>query len=495
MFRPSLEKRGTKVQSLNLKVGVVLSILISMAHSKIHIWEPKSLQAMYAHADIPYSVMNFGTIPYGHSIYGTVFKASPYNSCSELSPLKWDKNYGTLIMLVERGGCNFSEKVLNAQKIGAGLVLIADNTNEDVHKIFPVERTKEMLDKVHIASALISKAEADNFLSAMEAPNNNSNPHGGSHGIVELAMHFDLTKVHGLANIKIILQVDDYRSYDLIQDFFEIYSNFHKHLNLKIHFKIFLNADFYFSDDDCIKVNNDKFCVGKSFGDEKKNLGLPIETMRQLCLKNFDIIQYLSYAKAIRNTCFDANRQVVDDFKECTSNVYNSVVKTATRNKIEKCITPDDPENSKALKGNHDEVKYLLINYSPLIFINGFYYKGNFDDLNHLFETICNSFEVPPTECNSLTNFANASDMNSVSLVRFITISIGFCISTVIVAVILFYIIYKKKIKKRFNFELNDKINEALAKFYSEEDDQSNNESSYKENNNEETKGTESDDN
>ena len=33
----------------------------------------------------------------------------------------------------------------------------------------------------------------------------------------------------------------------------------------------------------------------------------------------------------------------------------------------------------------------------------------------------------------------------------------------------LFYIVYKKKIKKRFNFELNDKINEALAKYYSDD--------------------------
>ena len=47
---------------------------------------------------------------------------------------------------MHRNGCNFSEKVLNAQKIGAGLVLISDNVKEDVHRIFPIERTKEMID-------------------------------------------------------------------------------------------------------------------------------------------------------------------------------------------------------------------------------------------------------------------------------------------------------------------------------------------------------------
>ncbi len=84
----------------------LLSLLIVLA--KIHIWEPKALKNLYSNQDFPYSVMNFGTIPYGHSVYGTIFKANPYNACSELKPLNWDKNYGTLIMLVTRGGCNFS---------------------------------------------------------------------------------------------------------------------------------------------------------------------------------------------------------------------------------------------------------------------------------------------------------------------------------------------------------------------------------------------------
>lgn len=434
---------------------------------KIHIWEPKSLKAMYANHDIPYSVMNFGTIPYGHSVYGTVFKASPFDACSELSPLKWDKNFGTLIMLVERGGCNFSEKVYNAQKVGAGLVLIADNNNEDVHKIFPVERTKEMLDKVHIPSALVAKADSDNFLAAMDAPAN-SRPQELGGGRVELAMHFDLVKAHGESNVRIILQVDDFRSYDLLSDFYKSYPSFKSFINLKIHFKIFFNAGFYFSDDDCIKVNADAFCVAKSFGNEKHDLGLPAETLKQLCLKNHDPELYLAYARAVRASCFDDARQVVPDFKDCTRRVFESAVKPAVRTRLLPCMTPEDPENASALQGNHDEIKYFLINYAPLIFINGFYYKGNFDDLNHLFETICNSFEVPPKPCYALENFVNASDMNSASLFRFIVISLLGCVGMVAVAVVLFYIVYKKKIKKRFNFELNDKINEVLARYYTE---------------------------
>ena len=458
---------STPIKKRALFAPALLALLLSLASCKVNIWEPKSLKSFYAGHDIPYSVMNFGIVPYGHSVYGTVFKASPFDACTELSPLKWDKNYGTLILLVERGGCNFSEKVLNAQRIGAGLVLIADNNNEDVHKIFPVERTKEMLDKVHIPSVLISKADSDNFLGVIEAPNANR-PHESGSGVLELAVYFDLVKSHSVSNVKLILQVDDYRSYDVISDFLANIKSFESYIDLKILFKVFFNAGVFFLEEDCIKVGNDSFCVAKSFGNDKKDLGLIEETMKQLCLKNHDLKAFIGYSRRVRKQCFGDDRQVVSDFKACTGRVYEAEVDARTRSALQACATPDTDANKAALAGNHEEIKYFLINYAPLIFINGFYYKGNFDDTSHLFEAICNSFETPPAPCHSLDLFINSNDLNSASLTKFVMISLVGCIFMVFMAIVLFYIVYKKKIRKRFNFELNDKINEALAKYYSE---------------------------
>lgn len=450
---------------------LVLALLIAVYSSKIHIWEPKSLKSMYTGHEIPYSVMNFGQVPYGYSIYGTVFKASPIDACSELAPLKWDKNFGTLILLVERGGCNFSDKVFNSQKIGAGLVLIADNSSENVHKIFPVERTKEMLDRIHIPSVLISKEDGDNFKAAIDAPNGNRPHEGSSSGLVELAIHFDLIKIHNLANIRIILQVDDYRSYDLISDFINMYPKFKDIINLKIHLKIFLNANVPFQADDCITVDKDTFCVSKTMGNDKPNLALIDETVKQLCLKNQDLSIFIDYSRQIRKDCFDDDRQVVSDFKGCNQRVFNERVPKATQQAMASCMTLDSLENKNALMGNHEDIKYFLINYSPLIFINGYYYKGNFDEINHLFEAICNGFEVSPQVCYGLESFNKSEDLNSASLGRFVMLTFIFCLVMVTLAIVLFYIIYKKKMKKRFTFELQDKINEALALYYSDNDE------------------------
>lgn len=116
-------------------------------------------------------------------------------------------------------------------------------------------------------------------------------------------------------------------------------------------------------------------------------------------------------------------------------------------------------EYIEALKGNHENIKYLLINYSPLIFINGFYYKGNYDNMNHLMESFCNSFESPPKECANLDAFQTANDLNSTHLSHFIFLSCVICLSCGVIAILIFYILMKKKIKKNFAFTLNDKIN------------------------------------
>lgn len=449
---------------------LMMFILSFPSNQKINIWEPKPLKSMYANTPFDYTLMDFGSVPYGHSIYGTVFKASPYNACKELKPLKWDNNFGTLILLVNRGGCNFSEKVINAQKIGAGFVMIADNSDENIHRIFPIERTKDRLDSVKIPSVLISKEEASDILKALASPNHK--PHRDGASTVELAIHFELTKSYGKTNLKFIVSVDDYKSYDLMLNFDGYFSNFKKHLNLQIHFKLFYNSKKFFDDEDCIGPEEHHYCVSKSFGNSKTNLNLPVETLKQLCLKNTNYNHYIRYVKLVREECFNEQGEVKDDFKDCTEKNFKKIASSSEYSKIEKCIDPNSQEALDALENNHDDIKYYLINYSPLIFINGSYFKGNYDDENHLMESICNSYEEPPTQCSYLSLFDQVYNLNSHHLNKFILISLCFCLASAFLAILIFYILYKRKIKKSFNFTLNDKINEALAKFYEDDENE-----------------------
>ena len=66
------------------------------------------MRNIYLEKKFHYNVVNFGNVPYGHSVYGTLFKAEPFDACTDLKPIPYHNNYGTLIILVERNGCHFS---------------------------------------------------------------------------------------------------------------------------------------------------------------------------------------------------------------------------------------------------------------------------------------------------------------------------------------------------------------------------------------------------
>ena len=440
----------------------LMALPLAFIASDITIWEPASLRNIYKSKTLDYTIANFGTVPYGHSIYGTVFKATPLDACSELSPLKWDKNYGTLIIYAERGNCHFAQKVLMAQKIGAGFVIIGDTDNEDVSKILPVEKTVELMDKIHIPSILISKSDADNFRNFLINQNND-------HSAFTIAIHFPLVKAFSFANMKMILQVDDFRSYDAVLNLNRYHDAFKDNMSLTIHYKIFKNVPLMDDPDNCIDTGN-VYCVLSGHPQQKK-LKLFDETVKQMCLFDFDYTEYINYLSAVRKSCFDETGEIVSDFSPCLDNSYQKYVNKNIRDEISNCSDPKSEKAIELLESNDDNIKYYLINYSPIVFINGYIYKGNYDDSNHLMEAFCNSFEIAPVGCNKLEAFQQYKDFTSRGLFKFmmvvvfVSLFIGLCVLTV------FYFLYRRKLSSNFENELSSKINQAMSKYYSDKND------------------------
>lgn len=107
-----------------------------------------------------------------------------------------------------------------------------------------------------------------------------------------------------------------------------------------------------------------------------------------------------------------------------------------------------------------------MINYSPLIFINGSFFKGNHREIENVLDSFCNSFEETPSICNELPHFQDVHDFDSLSIIKFLLVSV-FCVSCMAAVLVgLFYLFYKKKMKKELRDSLDSKINEALEKYY-----------------------------
>ena len=451
-----------------IKTRVILSAVFLLLPTlgkeelnEIHMWEPASLRSIYSNSKLSYTIANFGTVPYGHSIYGTVFKASPIDGCSPIDKINWDKTQGTLILFVERGNCHFAEKVLNAQRVGAGLVVMGDNAEEDVKKVLPIEKTEEMLRKITVPSILVSKRDSDNFLSVL-------NDFNSSDRVITLAINFALNKRSDKAHMKMILQVDDFRSYDTVLSFHPYHLKFFDNIDLKLHYKIFKNLPFLFEKENCLERGNDVYCTIRSAPSERVS-GLFNETVRQICALESNYAFYIAYIGEVRRKCFNAKGQVLAEsgFANCTGQAFARLVPAELKEALAKCADPGGEAIVRLLESNHEKIKYNLINYSPLIFINGYFYKGSYLDSKHLTESFCNSFEVPPSGCDSLQSFQAFSDFSSVGLLRFILVAVALCCIFVVLTVTVFYFFYKKRVTADFRLQLDKRMNEAIGKYYS----------------------------
>lgn len=144
-IHPSQIQQSQKIYK-KLLYALLLSCLLPFPlKSTITVTAPPPLQKHFNNRKFEYSLANFGDVPYGYSISGSLVLANPRDACSQLT-----NNFSgsQTILVVERGRCHFAKKVLNAQMKGMKLVLIIDDKVEDIDNVFPVERGFHMLSLV-----------------------------------------------------------------------------------------------------------------------------------------------------------------------------------------------------------------------------------------------------------------------------------------------------------------------------------------------------------
>ena len=112
---------------------------------------------------INYTLSNFGYIPYGESSIGQIFL--PKENNSQLCTIEGEdqlKSNSKSFLLVKRGTCKFTQKVLNAQKLGANFVIVYDNETSTHPKVIMKNDGHGHL--VNIPSAFISNADGQKLI-------------------------------------------------------------------------------------------------------------------------------------------------------------------------------------------------------------------------------------------------------------------------------------------------------------------------------------------
>jgi len=90
---------------------------------------------------------NFGHIPYGQSLIGTIyFDEDNEDMCKKSDPTKMKEmedavsgdnfeTFPTKIIIARRGTCTFVNKVRNAERSGASLLVVVDSRAENVTNV------------------------------------------------------------------------------------------------------------------------------------------------------------------------------------------------------------------------------------------------------------------------------------------------------------------------------------------------------------------------
>lgn len=432
-------------------------ILVLANNSDISVLRPTALHDYYQINKLDFTIANFGTVPYGNSIYGSVYKSAPVNACKPLKKRKNDNDSSNdmIIMYAVSGGCHYAEKALIAQEAAAKLLVIGDTDEEEVNDKIIYESSHKLIAKLKIPTIIISKADAKRFQSVLDDETS-------SEGL-EMTFNFNLIKVKDQAVVKFILQVDDGQSYDALIKFQQYRNKLHNDLKTQVHYKVLKNANLKFNDDDCIKDKHTYCVIPQDKRD--KPMGIIQETLKQLCLFNDNFNTYMQYINKVKAKCFELDNTARFDFKECTDESYIDSVDENTRERLKSCTNIHEPKAINLLEGNNDGVKYYMLNYSLIIFINDNIYKGNYNDPSNLAKTICNSFEELPESCKQMRFYKFYEDLKTEKITVFLTFVI-FCLVIMICLILaLFYMFYKRRLMKSFETQLEARVKHALMEY------------------------------
>lgn len=300
---------------------------------------------------------------------------------------------------------------------------------------------------------------------------------------IQISMSFHFLKESFIAKMMFMLQVDNYDSYKLTNNFKEYIALLQNDMSFKVHYKVFkntpLNSSGYIANNDVQATKNVTY-IGSNYyfvvkdNTFEKNEKLFLETLRQMCINTLSQSIYFDYMQRIQQNCFegpdkDGNFNAVNDFTSCTDEIYSNLVehKEPTKNKeILACTDLEGDISREILDDNEDLIQFYMLNYTPLIFINNHLYKGNFEDTLHLVESLCMTFEEPPSQCSKLEIFTEYQNFSSSSLLNYFLNTLMYLLILFVVVVVVFYVYYKRKMKKKIDSELQTKINSAIMKYY-----------------------------
>lgn len=392
--------------------------------------KPAALANQFApNGKIGGSTATFGAPFYGEIVAGKLIYAPPLNPehphCSEegytnpkrmeeLFKKKLDIDYTQesgaqhkekRVMLVERGGCSFAQKVRVAEDFGAGAVIIVDSqssflTKDDIHTVIMSDK-RHNGKEIKIPSMLISYEEGKLLIDAVSSMTNTK----GDSAIVELSWN---VPSNNIVKMDVWMVPSNKAAYTFLSEFRPVLEALKKTLQFIPHFDIY-SLDEDYGDDSCYAGQN--FCA-----DDPDGVG-PItgrmvvtEMVRQMCIWEEHarrVGKDNSYANVNSENVFHSEKYwdyVTKFYAECQIITLEEHKRFGSEcsHAVMKSLNIDVDEVEKCVK--NEGLSLLALQEQNIAWdefavrINGWKFHGDISaDLVR--KAVCSGFKVEPAEC------------------------------------------------------------------------------------------------
>jgi len=453
---------------------------------------PEKLREEFAHQNyqVEISVANYGYVPYGGSITGSLKTANNLIGEKGCGDPDVDNAQGTInnptddnvIVMTQRGDCFFVTKTLNVQNIGGSVAMIVDDKDEENTKIIMTGES----DLVHIPSILIKRYVGEIFADFMS-----QNP--GEE--IDLFISFPIPHPDDRVEYDIYMLSTNIEIMQFLKEFSQYNTEFDKSTLMTPHYVIYTcpqchKEGFKNSYVDCI--SGGRYCAP-----DPDNEGLytgfdvVMENLRQLCIYETakdKVIhrEWWDYVTTFYDDCMapdleEYHKTHIKTFKDFSQKCSDAVMKKVGIDSaaVEQCVNQSfqpvavekDGYGMNKNSVMESEARQQLaagVYYHPLVRINEKNIRGDIT-VDLVMNALCGGFDHLPQVCPDYWNQENLNRVDSnpieTTTKEHVFDNPGLSASTIILIVlgcIVFALVLLFCIKRKMALDMNRQINDEL---------------------------------
>jgi hypothetical protein len=449
--------------------------LFTLSLATLKIYGPNDLKNHFSEVNnnIFYGIARFGYIPHGKKLMGRVYLSDPVTACQSLntSHIHFDATSNendprnSPILLVERGSCSFTTKTRHAQLIGAKMVIVIDNDDENTDSVILADDGKGS--SITIPTIMIAKKHGKIFKDYLS---NHPDQH------VQIAITFPMNLTRDVISVDYWYSSSDKHAYEFVANMANYIWGFGQQVVFTPHFVTWYSAQSRAENwtgtnpEHCLA--NGRYCAPDPDGDGPLSGQWVInEDLHQLCIyKNWGFDGYLNYMMRVNSECFQNPAAHLDLCPEIVLRDYFAQFNDFA--KYEACFLESakwgniKTDDNILLAKEREFFTNSEITYWPMVLIDHTPYKGKLTPVEDVAEAICQKMNENSkadlcidVEKTLQTSQIVESDFNSGMVV-------GFCALFIAIFVVILYWyrrILRKDLSKDMSLQLHHMISDYAA--------------------------------